>query len=130
MTYILREIPVSQVLRCRLTNHDDKLAVGLDLNTTLNAGGYPAWIARVTSRFLKVQGPRIAILSMKKAALPDGQVGSVVRSCGLKTRLALLRIGRTARTRKCCARKIAHRPGLQDNDGWSGRLPSTVSAKK
>ena len=66
----------NEVLRCRLTNHDDN-AVGLDLNTTLNAGGYhgldrargrPSWFSGV--------------------------------SCGLKTRLALLRIGRRARTRK------------------------------
>ena len=114
---------MSQVLRCRLTNHDDNLAVGLDLNTTLNAGGYPAWIARVTSRFLKVQGPRIAILSMKKAALPDGQVGSVVRSCGLKTRLALLRIGRTARTRKnVVVGKSRIVPALQ---GWFGEVPAS-----
>ena len=73
------KIPVSQVLRCRLTNHDDNLAVGLDLNTTLNAGGYPAWIARVTSRFLKVQGPRIAILSMKKK--PPFADGQLVQCC-------------------------------------------------
>ena len=99
------------------------LPLGSILNTTLNAGGYHG-LDRARDVALSESTRTSHCNSLHEKSRPS-RTAKLVQwySCGLKTRLALLRIGRTARTRKnVVLRKSRIVPALQ---GWFGEVPAS-----